>query len=544
MCSWHRSSSAPDWRHRRYTWHSGHKGHRGHIHTACAVVLALVWLIVGVPAAAVAQPAAAGRPQATGETRATLATQATREDVLGALKVDQVDADYVILVDTSSSMQAGQLYTSVAAALRPLLVSLSARDHVSLITFDSTPALRFSGELGAAADRALGQLPASATGQSTDIGAAIDAGLRELERPDARQIGTLILLTDGAHQPPPGSAYPATSGPAWDGLVARAAALNGRSNINSFALALRPETDASLLKQVFPQTSVVALPTDQVPGYFERLKEQVRVLKARALLADDVPTLQVSWNGPLDSLPYGTGRAEASVTIRSQTRHLPLTVSSLMVSSKQIDVSVAGLPASLEIPPGQSQEVALHLTFERKGGFGVGRRTVTDHGSLELAGTVSSPWADVLVREFDLPFTPELAGASAPITASGEVGWRLATLLLLCAAVLAAALLIRAAQLARQPRLRGGLIVLDGAGPVTDEMRLGGRIQRFGKGRLAACKGRLSGTVRAVRRRSPLDRQVEYGVRVKATANGVTRKQVMWPGERVSVGDVEISYHE
>ncbi|MGH3623700.1 MAG: hypothetical protein ACRDQ5_18215, partial [Sciscionella sp.] len=69
--------------------------------------------------------------------------QASEQQVLKALQVSQIDADYVILIDTSRSMEDGHLYENVQTSLRPLLTSLSPRDHLSLITFDTLSTLLY-----------------------------------------------------------------------------------------------------------------------------------------------------------------------------------------------------------------------------------------------------------------------------------------------------------------------------------------------------------------------------------------------------------------
>ncbi len=184
--------------------------------TLASGLLLLVCLISPVPSASArtarsadAQPApASGRP-------------AELAEVLQGLRVDTVPADYVLLIDTSRSMDQAGLYGPVRRSLRTLLDALDPSDHVSLITFDAHPTLRYSGT-ATAESGPLQRLPAAATGASTDIGAAIGAGLRELERPDAQKVGTMLLFTDGKHKPPAGSPYSGSGGSAWRDLADRA----------------------------------------------------------------------------------------------------------------------------------------------------------------------------------------------------------------------------------------------------------------------------------------------------------------------------------
>jgi hypothetical protein len=115
---------------------------------------------------------------------------------------------------------------------------------------------------------------------------------------------------------------------------------------------------------------------------------------------------------------------------------------------------------------------------------------------------------------------------------------------LIAAGLIAVILAARAMVISRQPRLRGSLVILDARTAARDEVRLTGREQHFGKGDLRQFKGMLHGTVRAVRRRSTLDRRIEYGVRLRASAGKVRTQEVLWPGETIKVGDITISYNE
>ena len=193
------------------------------------------------------------------------ANAVTREQVFTALKLDSVPADYIVLVDNSGSMRVSGLYARVRTALKPLIDALSPQDHVSLITFAGSPALRFTGRRGSDASKVMAQLPVQAFGRrGTDIGAALSAALSELERPDASDVGAVVLMTDGKHTPPAGSAYPTTSGPSWEALGTRGREISRRHGISAYALALTDQSDADLLKRALSQAQVVDLPRDQL----------------------------------------------------------------------------------------------------------------------------------------------------------------------------------------------------------------------------------------------------------------------------------------
>ncbi|MGH3624673.1 MAG: vWA domain-containing protein, partial [Sciscionella sp.] len=424
------------------------------------------------------------------------------------------------------------------ASLRPLLTSLSPRDHLSLITFDTLSTLLYRDAVGSSPTAALRRLPATATGDNTDIGAAIDEGLNELERPQANKIGTIILLTDGRHAPPSNSPYPSDRGPAWDDLARRAQAVSSRHGVNAFALALRPSTDASLLKTVFSQAKIVNLPPDQITSYFSDLKDRVAELKARALLATDSPTISVDWSDDNRSDDKKT------ITLHSHAKHMPLVISALNLTSAgtQLDVGGAGLPDTVTLAPGESRPFEVHIASQ-SGGFGFGEHTSVHHETVTLTGSISSPWSTVITDNLGLRFQPRLQSASKPMDLTNTTGWSYLTFVVLAAILVAVLAVTRGYWLRRQPRLRGALMVVDHDLPA-QEFQLTGRKMRFGKGRLSALGKTLRGTLHAVRRRDFVYKRKEYGVRMKIQGSGKPWNTTLWAGDEYNADGVHVSYRE
>lgn len=107
------------------------------------------------------------------------------DELFALFGVDTVPADFVVVVDTSGSMSQGENppYPAVLGAYQSLVDSIPEGDNLSVLTFDSSPNLAFQGEISSASrEQAKAALPAEARGQGTDIGSAIDATLRRLER--------------------------------------------------------------------------------------------------------------------------------------------------------------------------------------------------------------------------------------------------------------------------------------------------------------------------------------------------------------------------
>ncbi len=471
--------------------------------------------------------------------------QASREEVLRALGVDRVAADYVVMVDTSGSMKQGDLYAQVKSALRPLLRALSPDDYLTLLTFDSTPAVRFSGPVGPQGDVALDQLPSVPGGTATDIGAAINAGLAELSRPDAHDVGTIVLVTDGKHEPPAGSNYPATSGPAWDALGVRGRELARRHVISSYALALAPTTDAALMTRAFSNTLVEALPAGQLPGFLARVKDEARLAKARRVLAGDVGKgVEARWSGSLSNLDLNKPPpVKAKLTLHSTMAHTPVVVQGLAVTTDAAGVKARGLPGEVVLAPNQTKIIDVAISYPTWGGFGFGSKEVTRSGQLRVAGSLVTPWDNVLKNDLRVDLQPRLAAASVPIGGTGRTGWSWLKLLVLTLLVVAALAGVRYWWLSRQPRLRGALVATP-AGQPQARGTLTGRKAPIGSVKGTALKIPGQGDVRARRvaragRRPGFDLElvIRYAAKGKAS-----RISVCKPNSSVVIDDVTFTY--
>ena len=407
--------------------------------------------------ATLAGPAEAGVPQAT------------EERVFRALGLGRVSADYVVLVDTSGSMQANGLYGKLKPSLLDFLAALSAHDHLSLISFDTAPRLlysgrigpsrlaglrRFSNRAGSSASRApiVRRLPQRAAGEKTDIGSAIDAALAEVERPRASEIPSIIMFTDGRHDPPAGSRYRAVPSPnrvlprgSWQALARRGDAIGRERLVSSYAMALTANTDAAALRRILDDTTVVALPRGQMRYYLNRVKHDTRVQKARSLVQRDLDaTISVQWPETLEDLDPADASFEATIRVESDAARVPFVITNPRFVSSDPDVGVANLRDRLVVRPGAEIKVALRLSWSRAQSFGLGKRVeqIADGEALRFEHSgITSPWSRVLTG-FDLRPRPRIGNGETAMTIVGEVGWswsKVLVIALLLAALLAAA---------------------------------------------------------------------------------------------------------
>ncbi len=373
------------------------------------------------------------------------------------LGVNQLPADYVVLVDVSGSMDAAHLYGPVKQSLRALFASLAPQDEVTLITFAGTTKQVFQGPIGNSPDAPIAHLPARADGGNTDIGRALAASVSVLSRPSALPIASVIMLTDGKHQPASGSPYPLTSGYAWDQLRDAAANLHQES-LHAYAIPLAANTGVNLLAKVYGKDASVLSTTsvDRLVTVLGQSKEAVRVAKAHTLLAADLTQgVQVSWQAPATSL--GDGASTVPVTLRSPTTHLPLTVTGLRVSA--CGGVVAGVsPATVALQPGQAVTVQVSLTWQAGPLSWSPVHTTRQTCPLRLDGTVGSPWADFLATDLGTPLTRTAIDSVQPVTFSAARGslsrWLLVLLLVLLGGAAATALRWRRAH----PMLNGVMV--------------------------------------------------------------------------------------
>lgn len=426
-------------------------------------------------------------------------TAPTREQILTELRVDQTPADYVVLVDTSGSMTAGNLYGGVQRTLRTFLAGLSPHDHVAVYTFDSRPTPRYVGRAGNP-DRMLAGLPSRPNPSgATDIGAALERAVEELERPGAASVASVVLLTDGAHDPPRGSAYPDDSGPRWQALADRAARLKDRT-LAGYALPLRGATGARLLGTVLPQTTELDPGSiDELGRYLDRAKVGTRLAKARQALAGDVGKgMTAAWTTPETAdLSTGSGPVPVTLTLRSETARVPLTVSGLNARADEDATLIGELPDTVALAPGQSRSFSLALDWRPDVGAVPFRDEQRVAPHLVVDGAVTSPWSEPLDAVIDLETPNQVAAAPAQVTLTAVVGTWAAQVVTALVGVLAVVILGLFLYRRRRAPLAGTLL----ATAPSDGSELG----RFPlRGRSARLSGqRLPGHAVVVARRVP-----------------------------------------
>ncbi|MCA0296142.1 MAG: VWA domain-containing protein [Actinobacteria bacterium] len=450
------------------------------------------------------------------------------DDVIAALGLQPEPATYVVLADTSGSMNADGRYANMRSELGKLVDSLDPRDSVSLMTFDTKVTSRFQGVVGDNRSAVLAGLPASASGLHTDIGRAIEAGLDAMEKSSAQRQVALILITDGDLDAP-GSPYedPKKSS-AWKKLKTRATALGATHQVAAYAVSLMAATDAGLLKTVFPNAREVA--PEQVGARFAQVGTDLLKLQAAAALKDEVAqNIGVRWTGDLGASLANGRPVDVQLDFTSPYPHVPVVLSDLTVQAPPgVRVELSDLPKSVTLEPGGTATVHAKAVVTGTGGGNV---------NVGLTATANSSWKKAL-DAMGLKFAPAIDGAApvpaAPITLPPNLLPLVGGIAGLVAAAVAVLLLAR---LLLTPSMSGVLAFRRDGRDLADVV-LGGRRMKLVAPVAATDLTGLSGTATGARASGGNARAVRIDARFGAAA----ARGLVVDGGTIALGDLEITY--
>jgi hypothetical protein len=462
--------------------------------------------------------------------------QAPLADVLRALHTDKLAADYVVLLDVSSSMQptnGPDLYTAAQQALRPLLDALDPVDRLHLVAFADRPDPKFTGPIGDAGAGVLGRLPARAEGRRTDIGAAIESALDTIDLPDVTDPATVVLLTDGKQDAPPNSRYAGDLDTAIDRLRTRATGVERRRPVRALGIPLTGQTDVQLLDRVFDDTVLMDLPPGQVGSYLSGIGSRVGVAKAAALAGRDRPAVSVT----ADQSPIIVRDEPVTVTVkvRSQAARVPLTVTpAATVDGVSLPVQV--ISGETTVAPGAEQTLELRVGPASRTGFWIGGERSTP-GTLRIEAAVGSPWHDVLVQDLGLTFAPQPVRATVPVwaTSSGLSPWTLAGAI--AAVLVLAALGWQARRRHWRPMGGGYLTITEQGGGAPYRQMLSGRKVRFPTQHGSGTAPKGSGLVRAFRQKKQIGAGKELVLRIDYKRGGRQHKVICRPRQTKPLTD-------
>lgn len=450
------------------------------------------------------------------------------DEVVQALGLASEPADYVVLVDTSGSMNAGGRYAKVRTELGKLVAGLDADDRVSLFTFDTKAVPRFHGVVGKTPESVLAKLPKKATGRHTDIGAAIAAGIGELEKPDTHRLAALILITDGKLDAP-GSTYANPKSSAWKALQDRASGLDATHQVAAYAVALQASTDAALLKQAFPQAAEVN--ASQVGARFAQVGgDLVRLQAAQELKEELAHPIAVSWTGDLGKALADGSPVDVRLTLTSGYAHVPVELTGVRVETPEgLTVTLTGLPEKVTLAPNQSVTLPVRAAVTGSAGWG---------STAALAATVESPWQRALTEGLGLEFAPAFDGtASIPAAPIRLPPSLLSTIAAVVAVVVGAAVVLWLVRVLLIPPMNGLLTIRRGGRALAD-IPVQGRRAKVAAPSVAVELQGLTGSVRS-RRAGKGD---PGGVLVDLRFGAVRARGPIADGGTLVLGDMTVVY--
>lgn len=391
------------------------------------------------------------------------------DELLRVYGITDEPADYVVVVDTSGSMMRPQpIYPAVRAVYEVFTRAIGDADHLAVVTFDTSAVVRFNGRMDAAnRGAAASALPAEAKGARTDIGAALDAALERLERPDGAPVQTLIFLTDGVIDAP-GSGYRTRGSEAWRQLGQRAERVDAAHSLAVYGAGLGGgQTDIDAVRDVFPRAKIVSLPSDQLAAFFAEAVQRAKVERLR------LPVTQELSRNPVQAVVTAgvlSDTTELYLRFDSKLPHLGATVNLRGVTvsdaaGQRLRSTLVGGPRTVTIGPGRSSD-ATSIRVEVPGlasDTRVGQVPESRDFIVRVDATLEVEPANVLVKELGIDAAPHLVGPD-PVRAErlhGIAYWMIGVGLALLALVL---LFLRWVyrRFFAVPRLRGGVELPDG----------------------------------------------------------------------------------
>ncbi len=293
----------------------------------------------------------------------------TLDELFDLFDVGDFPADFVIVIDTSGSMSQGDnpLYPAVVDSFGVLVDSIPAGDFVSVVTFDSDPNIVFQGTLQLdSRTAARSATPEIADGTHTDIGSAIDATLRRLERADSSDVQTVVFITDGLHDPPDGSGYSEKTGESWENLRDRATRVEQTHDLTVLGIGLVEGTDIELLRSVFSNPEIISLPPGQLSDFFEDAVRQSRLARLRFRVDNELDRGGVRLRST--TAADLTSAIETTVTLTSEFNKLPIAVEIDGVVARGSDGTPVSIrligESTVSIPPTGSVEIPVLLQPE------------------------------------------------------------------------------------------------------------------------------------------------------------------------------------
>jgi hypothetical protein len=303
--------------------------------------------------------------------------------------LDTVPASYLFIVDESGSMR--PLWTGVRSALAQFAAAVPDGNELDVRLFATTtrgliPATQATAQTRSLWSAEIGALPPP-RGQHTDLGLAARAAIERLRSAPADRLQFVFFLTDGIHDPGPGSPFARSWDATWETLAQEAANLQRSRPIKVGIVRLDRQADVTFLSRVFPEAIVTdAMSSQALSQWFTNLTSEAAVSKLKLLLERDLaqPAAIVAADGPLRT--YQGRSTRHKLRLRSERG----IVSSTIAAGTEITLPDGGravFEESFTLDPHEERPVPVQLTDRAYPFFlppGIRARDLSDEGAVSV----------------------------------------------------------------------------------------------------------------------------------------------------------------
>ena len=229
------------------------------------------------------------------QAKATSTSSNYLDELSQQFHTESVSADFIVLVDTSKSME-GTRFAAVRASLASLAQALSPGDYFCVIGFDKTthdliPRHQIASDEMPSLLQSIQNCPEPhATPEAgeqgaTDLLVGLDRLIQEILHLKAKPIQFVFLLTDG-HDQPPHNRGDDTS--AWSNLhaAAQTALKSGGTEVEWLWFDNSATTEH--MNQIFPDSIPMVVTPQALKNHFSRLKDDIQIRKLRLLVRNEI----------------------------------------------------------------------------------------------------------------------------------------------------------------------------------------------------------------------------------------------------------------
>ncbi|MCK4353261.1 VWA domain-containing protein [candidate division WOR-3 bacterium] len=335
-------------------------------------------------------------------------------------------ADFILLLDTSLSMR--PYFYTVLDALEPLVNALPDSDQIFIYRFDNVPIRLCAMPIYEVKQNLQNYLPQAPVGLKTDIGAALESAVNEIERRDAAPLQFIFFLTDGKNDPPSESRFFRQRQQSWDSLLQRGRKASRKCYIKAYGLGIGKQTGIVLLNKVF--RNVELLPTS--PRYLKNTIKRVRETLVKEWLRGAVTReLQDSYIEilPEDKACKWRVVRNRSVSVKFHLKsayshlHIPFTFQKTSMTTdkgKRLSTKLLLETATFNLRPG-SQETFKLILQPPPSRFSFGKKRITITDTLSFNVSASFP-QEQEIQSLGLKPNVNIEGLKQPFSLVQEIG--------------------------------------------------------------------------------------------------------------------------